>query len=36
MVVTGGGTAEHDKAWISGHLPADGSVTITDESTKWC
>ena len=36
MVVTGGGTAEHDKAWISGHLPDDGSVTITDESTKWC
>ena len=36
MVVTGGGTAEHDKAWISGHLPGDGSVTITDESTKWC
>ena len=36
MVVTGGGTAEHDKAWICGHLPDDGSVTITDESTKWC
>ena len=36
MVVTGGGTAEHDKAWISGHLPGDGSVAITDESTKWC
>ena len=36
MVVTGGGTAEHDKAWIRGHLPDDGSVTITDESTKWC
>ena len=36
MVVTGGGTAEHDKAWISSHLPGDGSVTITDESTKWC
>lgn len=36
MVVTGGGTAEHDKAWISSHLPDDGSVTITDESTKWC
>ncbi len=36
MVVTGGGTAEHDKAWISSHLPGDGSVVITDESTKWC
>ena len=36
MVVTGGGTAEHDKAWIRGHLPDDGSVTMTDESTKWC
>ena len=36
MIVTGGGTAEHDKAWISSHLPGDGSVTITDESTKWC
>ena len=36
LIVTGGGTAEHDKAWIFGHAPDDGSVTITDESTKWC
>lgn len=36
MIVTGGGTAEHDKAWINSHTPDDGSVTITDESTKWC
>ncbi len=36
MVVTGGGTAEHDKAWINSHLPDDGSVIIIDESTKWC
>ncbi len=36
MVVTGGGTAEHDKVWISSHLPDDGSVTMIDESTKWC
>jgi glycine cleavage system T protein len=36
MIVTGGGTAEHDKAWIYRHMPDDGSVNITDESTKWC
>ena len=36
MIVTGGSTAEHDKAWFYGHRPDDGSVTITDQSTKWC
>ena len=36
LIVTGGSTAERDKAWIRGHLPADGSVVFADESSRWC
>ena len=36
MVVTGAATAAHDRAWMERHMPADGSVVIRDESTRWC
>ena len=36
MVVTGSGTAEHDKAWMRSHMPDDDSVTLTDVSNQWC
>ena len=36
MIVTGGATAVHDRAWIKAHGPDDGSVVITDESTRRC
>ena len=36
MVVTGAATAAHDRAWMEGHKPDDGSVVISDESTRWC
>jgi len=36
LVVTGGGTAEHDKSWMRNHMPDDGSVALTDVSNQWC
>ena len=35
-VVTGGGDGGRDKQWMRQHLPADGSVTITDITSGTC
>jgi len=35
-IVTGGSTKIHDLAWIRSHLPADGSVRISDVSSSEC
>ena len=35
-VVTGGGVGAHDLAWMTQHLPTDGSVRITDVSSSYC
>ncbi|MEM9006285.1 MAG: FAD-dependent oxidoreductase [Cyanobacteria bacterium P01_F01_bin.86] len=35
-VVTGGSVHGHDLAWMRSHLPADGSVRITDVSSSYC
>ncbi len=35
-VVTGAATEVHDRAWLEGNSPGDGSVVISDESAKWC
>ncbi|MGF1457813.1 MAG: FAD-dependent oxidoreductase [Leptolyngbyaceae cyanobacterium] len=35
-VVTGGSVYGHDLAWLRSHLPADGSVRITDVSSSYC
>ncbi|MEM8604715.1 MAG: aminomethyltransferase family protein [Cyanobacteria bacterium P01_H01_bin.121] len=35
-VVTGGSVHGHDLAWLQAHLPADGSVRITDISANYC
>ena len=35
MIVTGGGSSKHDKAWISKHMPTDGSVQLHDETDQW-
>lgn len=35
-VITGGTTGPHDLAWLQKHLPADGSVTVTDISSSQC
>lgn len=35
-VVTGGSVHGHDLAWMTAHLPADGSVRITDVSSSYC
>ena len=36
LIVTGGSTAERDEAWIRRHMPTDGSVVLSDESSRWC
>ncbi len=36
FIVTGGSTAERDEAWIRRHMPTDGSVVLSDESSRWC
>ncbi len=36
MVVTGGATSEHDRAWIERHVPRDGSVRVEDGSGRRC
>ena len=35
MIVTGGGSSQHDKAWIRKHMPTDGSVQLSDETDQW-
>lgn len=35
MVVTGAGGAPRDLAWLSRHLPEDGSVTVADVGSAW-
>jgi glycine cleavage system aminomethyltransferase T len=35
-VVTGGAVHGHDLAWMTAHLPEDGSVRITDVSSSYC
>jgi glycine cleavage system aminomethyltransferase T len=35
-VVTGGSVHGHDLAWMTAHLPEDGSVRITDVSSSYC
>jgi glycine cleavage system aminomethyltransferase T/glycine/D-amino acid oxidase-like deaminating enzyme len=34
-IVTGTAFGQHDMAWIARHLPADGSVTLTDVTSRW-
>jgi len=35
-VLTGAGMGMHDLAWITSHMPADGSVQVTDVSSAFC
>ncbi len=35
QIVTGTAFANHDASWIASHLPADGSVTLTDVTSRW-
>ncbi|MBI1878716.1 MAG: FAD-dependent oxidoreductase [Chloroflexi bacterium] len=35
-VLTGGGTGMLDLAWLRQHTPTDGSVEITDVTSKYC
>jgi glycine cleavage system aminomethyltransferase T/glycine/D-amino acid oxidase-like deaminating enzyme len=34
-IVTGTAFGNHDAAWIRRHLPADGSVRLTDVTSRW-
>jgi glycine cleavage system aminomethyltransferase T/glycine/D-amino acid oxidase-like deaminating enzyme len=34
-VVTGGATGMMDKKWFTGHLPADGTASLTDLTSAW-
>ncbi|HEY5190252.1 MAG TPA: FAD-dependent oxidoreductase [Solirubrobacteraceae bacterium] len=34
-IVTGTAFGQHDAAWIRRHLPDDGSVTVTDVTSRW-
>jgi glycine cleavage system T protein len=36
LVVTGGAVGRHDVAWMSRHLPWDGSVHFTDRTSGLC
>jgi dimethylglycine oxidase len=36
FVVTGGAVGKHDLGWMRRHLPADGSVTLQDETSRLC
>ena len=36
VVVTGGAMGLHDLGWIQGHVPDDGSVTVSDVSSGRC
>ena len=35
QIVTGTAFGRHDRAWIARHAPRDGSVTITDTTSRW-
>src|SRR3954468_6978068 len=35
QIVTGTAFGQHDLAWIRRHAPRDGSVTITDTTSRW-
>jgi 4-methylaminobutanoate oxidase (formaldehyde-forming) len=35
LIVTGTAFGNHDAAWIRRHLPADGSVALTDVTSRW-
>jgi 4-methylaminobutanoate oxidase (formaldehyde-forming) len=35
QIVTGTAFGNHDAAWIRRHLPHDGSVTLTDVTSRW-
>jgi glycine cleavage system aminomethyltransferase T/glycine/D-amino acid oxidase-like deaminating enzyme len=35
QIVTGTAFGNHDAAWIRSHLPADGSVTLSDVTSRW-
>jgi 4-methylaminobutanoate oxidase (formaldehyde-forming) len=35
QIVTGTAFGQHDLAWIRRHAPTDGSVTITDTTSRW-
>ena len=34
-IVTGTAFGNHDRSWIATHLPADGSVRLTDVTARW-
>jgi glycine cleavage system aminomethyltransferase T/glycine/D-amino acid oxidase-like deaminating enzyme len=34
-IVTGTAFGNHDRSWIARHLPADGSVRLTDVTARW-
>jgi 4-methylaminobutanoate oxidase (formaldehyde-forming) len=34
-IVTGTAFGNHDASWIRGHLPPDGSVSVTDVTARW-
>ena len=35
QIVTGTAFGNHDAAWIRRHLPHDGSVTLSDVTSRW-
>ena len=35
QIVTGTAFGNHDSSWIRSHLPQDGSVTLTDVTSRW-
>lgn len=35
LVLTGGGMGMHDLAWIRSQVPADGTVTVTDVTSRY-
>ena len=35
QIVTGTAFGQHDRAWIAKHAPRDGSVAITDTTSRW-
>jgi 4-methylaminobutanoate oxidase (formaldehyde-forming) len=35
QIVTGTAFGSHDLGWIRGHVPADGSVHVTDTTSRW-
>jgi glycine cleavage system T protein len=36
LVITGAAVGRHDVAWMRGHLPEDGSVTVEDRTSALC